>query len=171
MKWSDNSSPNRPAVTGLMIKRFSLQSTLSFYHSLSSHGFPVPEERYKYWTPLERQAAIMFCEAGGKQEACGAQYDVTFLPSTKHYTSVFSTVLSLLLLCWAVTEWQAATLCYISDQRFLNVTCVGLQIYNSYKTRRSLKCLTTLIILVLFCTITYWNLDHVRKNNSHAHLT
>lgn len=64
LKWNDNSSPNRAAMTGLMIKKFSLQSSLSFCHSLSSHGFPVPEERYKYWTPLERQAAIMFCEAG-----------------------------------------------------------------------------------------------------------
>lgn len=34
-----------------------------------------------------------------KQEACGAQDDVTFLPSTKHYASVFSAVLTLLVLC------------------------------------------------------------------------
>lgn len=59
------SSPTRPAtVTVFMLKGFSLQSSLSFWSTTArlQHGFPVPEERYKDWTPLERQAAIMFCE-------------------------------------------------------------------------------------------------------------
>lgn len=34
LSWNDNSSPDRPAMTGLMIKRFSLQSSLSFLPQL-----------------------------------------------------------------------------------------------------------------------------------------
>lgn len=69
---------------------FSLSATARL-----QHGFPVPEERYKDWTPLERQAAIMFCEVKKIGRFWGPGWCHS-LPSAKHYSSVSSPLLSLL---------------------------------------------------------------------------
>lgn len=113
------SSSTWPAMyDSIYVKRGFLCSHHFFWSTTFrlQHGFPVPEERYKAWTPLERQTVIMFCE-GGKTGSLSSsvQDDVTFLSSAKHYASVSSALFSLMFpdcTLWEKGLQAAAKKCY-----------------------------------------------------------